>query len=207
MSRATTSGKVLLIANNFPPVRGGSAVVYDNMARAAGTRVDVLASRINYIDGTFLIGWREHDRRAAYTVHRLRLLRTLLPSRTLTGWDRLHLRARDLAIRARLLATVALLHRRERYAAICLGELLASGWLIRVLRRLLRVRVIVYVHGEEITTRNGHYTALGLPAGTWIDWRYRAAATELTVRPRRGTQGGCHGRADQPDLSRRVAGT
>ena len=23
--------------------------------------------------------------------------------------------------------------------------------------------------------RNGHYTALGLPAGTWIDWRYRAA--------------------------------
>jgi phosphatidylinositol alpha-1,6-mannosyltransferase len=154
MSRATTSGKVLLIANNFPPVRGGSAVVYDNMARAAGTRVDVLASRINYIDGTFLIGWREHDRRAAYTVHRLRLLRTLLPSRTLTGWDRLHLRARDLAIRARLLATVALLHRRERYAAICLGELLASGWLIRVLRRLLRVRVIVYVHGEEITTRD-----------------------------------------------------
>ncbi|MFG2043231.1 CehA/McbA family metallohydrolase [Dactylosporangium sp. NPDC048998] len=27
---------------------------------------------------------------------------------------------------------------------------------------------------EEITTRNGHFTALGLPAGTWIDWRYRA---------------------------------
>jgi phosphatidylinositol alpha-1,6-mannosyltransferase len=154
MMRGGTSGKVLLIANNFPPVRGGSAVVYDNMARVAGARVDVLASRINYLDGTFLIGWREHDRRAPYAVHRLHLLRTILPTETLSGWARFKLMASDLAIRTRLLARIALLHRRERYTAICLGELLASGWMIRVLRRLLGVRVIVYVHGEEITTRD-----------------------------------------------------
>jgi hypothetical protein len=30
------------------------------------------------------------------------------------------------------------------------------------------------ITGEEITTRNGHWLALGLPAGTWIDWRYRS---------------------------------
>ncbi|MEV0718230.1 CehA/McbA family metallohydrolase [Asanoa sp. NPDC050611] len=34
---------------------------------------------------------------------------------------------------------------------------------------------LLIIDGEEITTRNGHYTALGLPAGAWIDWRYRAA--------------------------------
>ncbi|PRX97815.1 CehA/McbA family metallohydrolase [Allonocardiopsis opalescens] len=34
---------------------------------------------------------------------------------------------------------------------------------------------LLIVDGEEITTRNGHYLAAGLPAGTWIDWRYRAA--------------------------------
>jgi hypothetical protein len=33
---------------------------------------------------------------------------------------------------------------------------------------------LLVVDGEEITTRNGHYLALGLPAGTWVDWRYRA---------------------------------
>jgi hypothetical protein len=33
---------------------------------------------------------------------------------------------------------------------------------------------LLIIDGEEVTTRNGHYTALGLPAGTWIDWRYRA---------------------------------
>lgn len=33
---------------------------------------------------------------------------------------------------------------------------------------------LLIMNGEEITTRNGHCTALGLPPGTWIDWRYRA---------------------------------
>ena len=39
---------------------------------------------------------------------------------------------------------------------------------------------LLVIDGEEITTRNGHYTALGLPAGTWIDWRYRAVDGALT---------------------------
>jgi hypothetical protein len=38
---------------------------------------------------------------------------------------------------------------------------------------------LLIIDGEEITTRNGHYTALGLPAGTWIDWRYRAVDGRL----------------------------
>ncbi|MFC4033667.1 CehA/McbA family metallohydrolase [Streptomyces polygonati] len=33
---------------------------------------------------------------------------------------------------------------------------------------------LLILTGEEVTTRNGHYLALGLDAGEWIDWRYRA---------------------------------
>lgn len=33
---------------------------------------------------------------------------------------------------------------------------------------------LLIITGEEVTTRNGHYLGLGLPPGTWIDWRYRA---------------------------------
>ena len=33
---------------------------------------------------------------------------------------------------------------------------------------------LLIIPGEEITTRNGHYNALGLRPGQWIDWRYRA---------------------------------
>lgn len=33
---------------------------------------------------------------------------------------------------------------------------------------------LLIINGEEVTTRNGHYLALGLPRDRWIDWRYRA---------------------------------
>lgn len=32
---------------------------------------------------------------------------------------------------------------------------------------------LLIITGEEVTTRNGHWLALGLPPGEWIDWRYR----------------------------------
>ena len=35
---------------------------------------------------------------------------------------------------------------------------------------------LLVVDGEEITTRTGHWLALGLPPGSWIDWRYRDQA-------------------------------
>jgi predicted metal-dependent phosphoesterase TrpH len=35
------------------------------------------------------------------------------------------------------------------------------------------------VNGEEVTTRNGHWLATGLPPKTWIDWRYRAADDKI----------------------------
>ncbi|MER8184913.1 CehA/McbA family metallohydrolase [Kitasatospora sp. NPDC094015] len=33
---------------------------------------------------------------------------------------------------------------------------------------------LLIVLGEEVTTRNGHWLALGLPPGEFVDWRYRA---------------------------------
>jgi hypothetical protein len=35
------------------------------------------------------------------------------------------------------------------------------------------------MNGEEVTTRSGHWLAAGLPAGSWIDWRYRAGDDQL----------------------------
>jgi hypothetical protein len=34
---------------------------------------------------------------------------------------------------------------------------------------------LLILNGEEVTTRSGHWPAIGLPAGQWIDWRYRAS--------------------------------
>lgn len=35
------------------------------------------------------------------------------------------------------------------------------------------------INGEEVTTRAGHWQAMGLPAGAWIDWRFRPADDQL----------------------------
>lgn len=151
----SSSGKVLLVANNFPPIRGGSAVVYDNLARYSGGRVVVLAPRIGYAEGLPLIGWREHDRRAPYRVVRLSLLRTLMRNVPWRGRiDKLLFRATDLVIRLRLTAMLLWLIRSEAVEAVCIGELHASRWVIELLRRLSRVRIVVYVHGEEITAED-----------------------------------------------------
>ncbi|MEJ0016023.1 MAG: glycosyltransferase family 4 protein [Acetobacteraceae bacterium] len=149
----TARADVLLIANNFPPVRGGSAVVYQNLANQSGGRLMVLAPRISYTDGLPLIGWREHDRRATYRVVRLPLLRTVI-SEPHGRRGRLLFLMKDMAIRANLAFALVRLLIRERPRAICIGELMASSWIVRVLACVPHVRTVIYVHGEEITTED-----------------------------------------------------
>lgn len=157
---------MLLVANNVPPVRGGSAVVYDNLARHAPDHVLVLAPRRSYLDGLPMIGWREQDRRAPYRTLRLDLLRTLIRPEAEGAsrrgiWRQARFRLGDLRIRVRLLRTVLRLVRANGMRAVCVGELLSSGWLLLLLRRLVRrfrlpLRLVAYVHGEEITTEDPH---------------------------------------------------
>lgn len=48
---------------------------------------------------------------------------------------------------------------------------------------------LLIITGEEVTTRNGHWAALGLAAGEWIDWRYRSrddAFSRFAAQVRRG---------------------
>jgi phosphatidylinositol alpha-1,6-mannosyltransferase len=156
--------KILLVTNNLPPVRGGSGIVYDNLARHAGGPdspdgpIIVLAPRVSYQDGLTLIGWREHDRLAPYRVIRLDLLRTVLrgdaPGRRWRLW------LDDAAIRVRLFATLLRCLLTEGVGVVCIGELVASAWVLGVLRLLPWVTRAVYVHGEEITTQDDYDTRL-----------------------------------------------
>ena len=143
---------VLFVTNNFPPVRGGSASVYANLARCAAGRIIVVAPSIDYTDGLPIIGWREHDRHAPYPIRRLPLLRTTLRAQVRGGFGRLTWIGWDVSIRLRLAAAIlaAILH--DGVRTVCVGELLASSWIIRALRLIPGIRTIAYVHGEELTT-------------------------------------------------------
>lgn len=159
-----SANTILLLTNNFPPIRGGSAVVYDSLARHLHGRLVVVAPSVSYVDGLPLIGWREHDRQAPYRVVRLPFLRTLIEDGERRGWrNRLLFLASDIMIRLRVTAVIARLVLAGQVRTVCVGELLASGWVLRLCRRLRFLRTIVYVHGEEITTEDvydrGHQRA------------------------------------------------
>lgn len=148
--------KVLLVANNFPPIRGGSASVYGNLARCADGEIMVLAPSIDYTDGLPIIGWREHDRSVDYKVIRLPLLRTEIATGTATKVAKLRTLCWDLAIRLRVACVLVKTILLDQVRTVCVGELLSGSWIIRFLRFIPGVRTVAYVHGEEITTSDSY---------------------------------------------------
>ena len=148
------AGRVLLVANNFPPVRGGSAAVYASLARCAAGRIIVLAPKVAYADGLPTIGWREHDRCAAYRIDRLNLLRTSMPRTVPRGLGKLAFLLRDAALRVSVAAHIVGTILADGVRTVCIGELSASGWIAHLLAPVPGVRTVTYVHGEEITTED-----------------------------------------------------
>ncbi|HEY0184528.1 MAG TPA: polysaccharide deacetylase family protein, partial [Rhodopila sp.] len=99
----TGNNRCLVVANTFPPVHGGSAIVYDSLARFGGGRVSVLAPQEDYRDGWPIMGWRERDRLAPFKVHRIRALRTRFLPEDASALQRIGGLAADLLIRVSVL--------------------------------------------------------------------------------------------------------
>jgi phosphatidylinositol alpha-1,6-mannosyltransferase len=146
--------RCLLVANVFPPVHGGSATVYGNLARHAGGNLSVLAPSRDYLTGKELAAWRQYDAAAPFPIHRLDLLRTRMVA-DLRLRDRVILKAQDVVIRLRLITSIARIRRDQNIGSLCIGELVAGGWLVRI-SRLLGLRTIIYVHGEEVSISDSY---------------------------------------------------
>ena len=153
---ARGTNRCLVVANTFPPIHGGSAVVYDSLARFSGGRVSVLAPQEDYRSGWPILGWREFDRRAPFRVHRIPLLRTVFLPEDAGMVRRLIGVAADLILRASILRAIRRIVRTEGIRVICIGELVAGGWLAAACRRLFGTRTLIYIHGEEISTRTSY---------------------------------------------------
>jgi phosphatidyl-myo-inositol dimannoside synthase len=141
----------LLVTRAFPPVVGGSATVYANLARCAQGGLVILTPYLDGQHGRELPGWREHDRSAGYRVYRISSLRAPCEpprSRLRAVWL---LCSRDLPLMVRVFVRVAQIVRREGVAVVVIGELVYGGWLAAPCRFLLRRKVVLYVHGEELT--------------------------------------------------------
>lgn len=151
---ARDGARILVISGNFPPIHGGSAVVYDNLCRYSGGQAVGLSCYRDYATGNEIPGWREADARAGYTMHRTELLRPREHRRGHRLASALRTLYVDLPLMLRVLWTVRAIVRREGIQVVCIGDLVYGGWLALPLKHLLGCRVVIYVHGEEITTRS-----------------------------------------------------
>lgn len=146
--------RCLLVASTFPPIHGGSAVVYDNLCRHMPPgSIRVLTAKRNYVTGAEIEGWREHDAGAGYPIERIDLLRPLMappPANILVSIGRLLFQ--DAPLYARALLAARRLVRKHDINVVCIGELVAGGMLGIALKKLFKCKLVFYVHGEEITT-------------------------------------------------------
>ncbi len=127
------SRRYLVITELFLPTKGGTAVWFDEVYRRLGDRsTHILTARVPDCEA--------HDRDHANTVHRLRLYHS--------RW----LRPASLPIYSKLFLKGLMLGMRHRFDAIHAGRVLPEGCVAVVLGRLLRLPVVIYAHGEEITT-------------------------------------------------------
>jgi phosphatidylinositol alpha-1,6-mannosyltransferase len=151
----STNVRCLMVASTFAPIHGGSAVVYENLCRhmPAGS-IRVLTASTSYQDRQEIPGWREHDATQAFPVDRIPLLRpAMLPppaNKLVSLWRML---AKDLPLYARVLYKAATLVRRHDINLVCVGELVTGSWLGIALKKMFGCKLVIYVHGEEITTR------------------------------------------------------
>ncbi|MBK4734293.1 glycosyltransferase [Noviherbaspirillum pedocola] len=152
-----TPVRCLMIASTFAPLHGGSAVVYDNLCRHMPEgSIRVLTARKSYLTNREIEGWQEHDRAAPYPVERIPLLRPLMqppPANILVSLWRFAVR--DIPLYASTLIAAASIVRKHRINVICVGELVTGSWLGIALKRLFGCKLVIYIHGEEITTATG----------------------------------------------------
>lgn len=159
---AGTDVRCLLIASTFTPIHGGSAVVYDNLCRHMPPgSIRVLTATTNYQDGKAIPEWQAHDAAQPFPVERTPLLRprNMPPAanKLVSLW---RLLTQDLPLYAQVLVKAASIVRRERINVVCVGELVTGSWLGIALKKLFGCKLVIYVHGEEITTdTGGHFGA------------------------------------------------
>jgi len=145
--------KCLLITSIFPPLHGGSAVVYENMCRFAPPgSMHVLTPWRNYQNNELIDGWRLLDSKASYPIHRIEQIRP--PAINVqSAWQSLQLSLTiDLPLRRQVFSKISKIIREEKIDVICIGELLSGTWFGIQAKKKFGCKLINYIHGEEITS-------------------------------------------------------
>ncbi|MDX1250977.1 MAG: glycosyltransferase family 4 protein [Gammaproteobacteria bacterium] len=137
------SPRYLVITELFLPTKGGTAVWFDEVyRRIGGKEIHIVTADVP--------GAAEHDAAHLNTVHRVSLRRH--------WW----LKPESLAMYAKLFGKALGLALRHEFDAVHAGRVLPEGLAGWAVARLVRRPLVIYAHGEEITTwrQSGKFQAM-----------------------------------------------
>lgn len=147
----------LMVTSIFAPINGGSAVVYENLCKyMPKDSMVVLAPKYHCGTGEYLEGWQEHDAQANYPIHRIDLLRPKIVGAK-SIWHSLYLLMFvDYPLRIKIFITALRLIKKYNVKTLCIGELHSLSWLGEWIKHFHDLKVINYIHGEEVTTEENY---------------------------------------------------
>ncbi len=134
---------ILVISELFIPTKGGTAVWFDEVYRRLGDKnIHIVTAQVD--------GAEAHDANHPNSIHRVNLKRV--------PW----LRPESLAMYVKLLTKCLRLLMTHRIDVVHAGRVLPEGLVGLLVARLFRKPLIVYAHGEEITTwrQSGKFKAM-----------------------------------------------
>lgn len=135
--------RLLVITELFLPTKGGTAVWFDEVYRRLGGKgIHIVTAAVP--------GGEAHDASHPNTIHRLDLRRS--------PW----LRPESLAMYLKLLCKCLVLLATNRFDAVHAGRVLPEGLVGWCAARLFGKPLVIYAHGEEITTwrQSGKFRAM-----------------------------------------------
>lgn len=133
MAMPSSKDRYLVLTELFLPTKGGTAVWFDEVYRRMGAKnIHIVTAEVPGAAG--------HDAAHPNVVHRLRLRRH--------RW----LRPESLMIYAKFLVTSLVLGLRYTFDAVHAGRVLPEGLIGWIVARLIGRPLIIYSHGEELTT-------------------------------------------------------
>jgi phosphatidylinositol alpha-1,6-mannosyltransferase len=138
-----TRKRILVITELFLPTKGGTAVWFDEVyRRIGGKEIHIVTADVP--------GARDHDVNHPNSVHRLQLRRY--------AW----VKPESLVMYLKLFIVSLRLAFRHRFDAVHAGRVLPEGFAGWLVARLTGLPLVIYAHGEEITTwrQSGKFRAM-----------------------------------------------
>lgn len=144
----------LLITSIFSPINGGSAVVYENLCLNLKNDylMTVLSAKFNCNTGDEIEGWHAHDEMAKYPIYRLNYLRPKIINSQSIFHSLFLLLFVDLPLKIKVFFKVMHIIKKNNIKIICIGDLNSLSWIGKWIKIFYKIKIINYIHGEEVTT-------------------------------------------------------